>query len=1623
MADDRLRILLEVAVGGLGDLGKVESGLKGVDQAASGAQKNLSSIGTSASNAISGVNNLGGAVDTLISKLRNLNVGNVFQGLSSATGTATTIFRDVGVAATAAGVPITMLATSGVKAFAELESQTAKNNALIEGTEESYQTLLDLSKSLAQSTPFNALEIAQGTEALAAAGYNLNEIQNSMETVTQMAMATGEPIQNMASILIGALSSFEATSDEAGIYGDKLAKIANISTASLEDIGISLRYTGSAAHAFNKDINEVGAALAVLANRNVKGSVAGTALNEMFARLGKVPKEAKRVLDEYGISIDEINPRLNSLYDILTTIKNAGITPEDMMRLFGLEAGPKMMALVSDQALKEYEEYYNELKNKSEGSLKEFADAQKNTLAFALDEISNSIDNIKMAIGEGMKPFILELREWFNENEQTLTTFASNATKAIAPLVEKFLDIASRAMQWFNGLPDDMQSKIASLAGLGGALAAIAGPLLLFASLPLGSLTKVFGALGTLFGGGAVVSGIGGAAADTALLATALKNLAGATGNFRIAEDVGKIAVAASGATAEVGLLGGALAALGGPVTAGVIAAIAVALGAYVTNFGNFRDNVNEVLSDLGSAVSHISTGEYREAGRACGDAFADGLKAAVELLGQAFNPENYIAVGDFLTGMREGINQGLEGLGASLTASGIQLGQELAKSVGDGCDAAMSYLVGVGNSIITSIWDGIQEHGSVGGMIADMISDGINNASADISSFVQRLEEQIRNGNWSEIGASAAQLVVDAFKMINPTAGAIIQGGLDEITGKYKENEKYVKPVNSADYIQNRGTQGWNRYASHNGPYGADVPDRALLSKEDYIESTSKGVQTGLKGGVTLNAGSVRDLAGAVAQQNEPTWKTGIDPSGYKSFDAYSDAVISSRGNLVDALEDWNNKGSVQAETTKDNTNTTRENSDSVKESSNSTKELIAAYQEGTSKQDALNQTLDRYGEDYKGKVTIGNREYTVGSTDGQPVLKASNDIAKEYEKWTKTADRFENTVSSFAAGTSFEKAIRETLDKYGSNFQGRIQIGNEQYSMNKSGKPGAYDAEGNYNEWIYTLKAESDSAAERIKALAKQAGMTVEEFKKAHGVTDGFVTGTETAKLGLDGVGAATDKTGKSVDSLGTSADTAGQSVANLEPPVKSAGEAVANFADQVGSIDLKSLIMGWLGEGELGEALARKNSDLGDLYGQDVSENVKSGLSSIISNELPKWIQWEKEGKNTPYEEASKIGSSLWYDIADAVLKSTYKGYNAPGGRGWERENYIDSRLTPDTMAIINGLFQKSLLYIKGIYDGTYTAKPGSDYLGNSKIKNDTPYWSNKWTLESNDTANAVKQLVPVMNSLDSSLQKTGMNGDKLTAVLNNVDKALSDHFVSLQESTDYLAEYNKAAGDNTKYTQQQENQTKSLMEALNKLNDVQSLYKEYMADNTLSDSEAISVKEKMTEVTKLFGEAGITATSDISGLPGALQTLASAAQAAMQAIQNAVASANTAVSNTQSAVANIFKFSNPYTVKEMPPSNLKFGNRITEDNIMDPCSFYTKGQIFASGGPVTQNGPAYLHQGEYVLRRDEVNKLTAGGTNVNLNINMSNSKFGNSELQRDLPKRIARETRRALARSGI
>ena len=207
--------------------------------------------------------------------------------------------------------------------------------------------------------------------------------------------------------------------------------------------------------------------------------------------------------------------------------------------------------------------------------------------------------------------------------------------------------------------------------------------------------------------------------------------------------------------------------------------------------------------------------------------------------------------------------------------------------------------------------------------------------------------------------------------------------------------------------------------------------------------------------------------------------------------------------------------------------------------------------------------------------------------------------------------------------------------------------------------------------------------------------------------------------------------DSTSKGIFEFSEPVKTAGESTGKLADGSDKATGALQTFADTLGSLDIKSIIQSWLGEGELGQAAQNKANDLTQLYGKDVSEQLTTGLATTISKELPKWVNWQKSDKGQSLDDVSKNKSDLWYEFANAVLKSNYAGYRDLGTRDWTFRQDVDSKLNPDTLKMTDELFRKAVeTYVKPFYDGTLKAEPGKDWLGNSDIKNNSPYYSNDW-----------------------------------------------------------------------------------------------------------------------------------------------------------------------------------------------------------------------------------------------------------------------------------------------------
>lgn len=1733
------------------------------------------------------------------------------------------------------GVPMGLLAKESIGMFADLESQIQRNTALLNGGKAEYEQILALSKELGASSPFDALEISKGIESLAAAGYSLQEIQAAMPTITNMAVATGEDLNSMSEILVATLNSYGEAADKAGMYGDKLATIANISSAGVTDFGESIKYVGGVVKAFGVDIDELGAVLGALADVNIKGSSAGTTLRSIITDLVSPTAAVNDIFASFGLTMDELNPKTNDFVEILQKMKDAGVSDEALMAAFQERGGPVAIQMINQ--LDKIKENYNTLQNESAGMLEDFAAQMRDTLGFVMDEMGGTISNIMIEIGEGLKPIVEEIGAWLNENQQTLIDFAKNAVDGLTPFVTKFMDLAKKLMDWFNSLPEDLQSKIAGLTGLGGAMATIGGPLLLLGSLPVSggvSLLKTLETIGTL---AITTTAVGG----VSTLVTSLNQLSKIT-PIPIAQYTAPIGPAMAGATTAVAGLSTALLGIG--------AAAGIGLALYATNLGDFRTNVDGILKSVTDAISHFSSGEYSQAGRDMANAVAGGFETVSDLITKGIPDasrifyEFNVGLMDATTDMTRGLGQATGGfireLSSDISNAISDLQSSLpelviptkidppnkaeyeanmkefldgAKSVIDNYDlsdsstrfvtkAAVNLVTSGmgGNSIelvhqIGTFFKGIYEEGIIhavdefiatnprmgldkveehfknsmnssdfsvaseyiGKMKTEMqtafqglekeIETPLRNAGVSVKEFATQSAADIHNAmekwqesfkesklsyeEWMESLKKSGQFdeyiadmqkYAETFPEITKEAGSAAQviQGLDfmpvefkagnSIYANYKNN--VLTPIVSEPIqimLENATESEFNYILTHyneiknqieNSPinityvgpagdpnpnwgvtphYTPDIQPNPNNAAPVIAEETGKSVAEQLARDRKMYDRGELDIAAS-----EAGTKTGAEAGTEAGAKAGVESLIPSLREYVEkqgkqGLSDadiekyrplYNKEYGLAAKATKEETEAKKKG----------TKELTnfsGSFEEATRAAIAANE---------KGSWTNNGKTYKINQNTG---LAESQDLAdiiaqnkqeasdKESAKAIKDSlKEQEKLFGAFAAGLNPEKVADSLFSKYGSDaLTGKqIQIGDLLYNLQQNSKGGL------------NISGTDQASKEILNALntieATTKSLQTEQAKQTKTNKNGEITGgPDQSKISqynseikaaqdiLNKYGVSQTKGIQSTDLLNTSLDKASTSTSNLDKSVQTTGDNILNFSDPV-KVATNNVFT-------FGPAVSSATEALLQVPGAiDKILNVESSAMDSLAESRSKQLQQDFD--------ASVNASDLKKSITEYLTESAYWTTKTAIGSGHTEDSYIyQDNLKGDLLAqliemqnpvdfapsgwarrtqasewlssqntgtqtqylqIVDDLMTRleQIDFYEGVKSGKVkaVAEEGEVDMGHLSRRVDIVGLDGLNT-GVEKTGTEAKTTTPQINALNSAFEKIGLTGSGLSDVLSNVNTALSDHHANIQESKDYLSQYNDAAGENVRYTKDQEGQTKDLMNSLGMLGTAQNMYNQYMSDGVLDATQSAHVQQALAAATKMMGDAGITAEGGISGLPGALQALASAAQAAMSQIQAAISNANTVVQNAQTTAANIFKFGAPYTPGAMPASQLSGPqySPYTGPTVFNPSSESVIAaqnisrygvcrngdwlRQFASGGPVTENGPAMLHQGEYVLRRDEVNRPTSGSPNVNLNINMSNSRFGNSEMQKDLPKRIARETRRALARSGI
>ena len=256
-------------------------------------------------------------------------------------------------------------------------------------------------EEMGRTTKYTATEAAEGMNILAQAGLSADEQISGIGTVLNLASAGAMSLEESASYTAGAVKGFGDSMSNASYYADLMAKGATLANTDVRGLGEAFSGSAATAKNYGQAADSVTLSLLRLAEQNVTGSEASTALNRAMADLYTPTDDASKALDQLGVSAYKSNGEAKDFNDLVDELNGSlqGMTAEQknnaLATIFttqGLQAFNKMTAS-SDATVQKFWKGIQD----SSGSAAQQAATQLDNLQGDITLLSSATEGLQLA--------------------------------------------------------------------------------------------------------------------------------------------------------------------------------------------------------------------------------------------------------------------------------------------------------------------------------------------------------------------------------------------------------------------------------------------------------------------------------------------------------------------------------------------------------------------------------------------------------------------------------------------------------------------------------------------------------------------------------------------------------------------------------------------------------------------------------------------------------------------------------------------------------------------------------------------------------------------------------------------------------------------------------------------------------------------------------------------------------------------------------------------------------------------------------------------------------------------------------------------------------------------------
>jgi TP901 family phage tail tape measure protein len=294
-----------------------------------------------------------------------------------------------------------------------------------------FQRLTDVVVEMGAKTRYTSTQAAEGLKELVAAGYQTTDATKILGDTLNLASTENMSLAGASEIVVAGMQAMGLGVDQSTRFVDVLARAANASTASVTDMGESLKFVAPVAAAMGISLEETSSVLAILANNGIRGGMAGRGLSSVMAKLVAPTKDAQAALKELGIRASDINPRIVGVEAALK--KLSALDQPELVKLFGVE-NLDVSNIIARNASAFAS--MNTAMRSAGVTAKGMAETRMDNLTGDFDELGAAVDALRIALGGG------EFYKSLRTEVQSFTQFLNENRDAIVQNIEKVGSLA-----------------------------------------------------------------------------------------------------------------------------------------------------------------------------------------------------------------------------------------------------------------------------------------------------------------------------------------------------------------------------------------------------------------------------------------------------------------------------------------------------------------------------------------------------------------------------------------------------------------------------------------------------------------------------------------------------------------------------------------------------------------------------------------------------------------------------------------------------------------------------------------------------------------------------------------------------------------------------------------------------------------------------------------------------------------------------------------------------------------------------------------------------------------------------------------------------------------------------